>query len=80
MQPEVLAPSDTFARRHIGPSAAEVADMLAVLGYKSLDQLVDAIVPPGSDVSFADAGWTPPALSDTNLRRLPFGRRAASGY
>jgi glycine dehydrogenase len=45
VQPEVLAPSDTFARRHIGPSRAEVADMLAVLGYKSLDELADAIVP-----------------------------------
>jgi glycine dehydrogenase len=45
VQPEVLAPSDTFARRHIGPSNPEVAEMLAVLGYKSLDELADATVP-----------------------------------
>ncbi|HSD90770.1 MAG TPA: aminomethyl-transferring glycine dehydrogenase [Kofleriaceae bacterium] len=45
MQPDVLAPSDTFARRHIGPQKAETAEMLAALGYKSLDELAAATVP-----------------------------------
>jgi len=45
VQADLLAPSDTFARRHIGPSKAETAEMLAQLGYKSLDELVDATVP-----------------------------------
>ncbi|MEO8703818.1 MAG: aminomethyl-transferring glycine dehydrogenase [Kofleriaceae bacterium] len=45
MQPELLAPSDTFARRHISPQTTEVAEMLAVLGYKSLAELADAVVP-----------------------------------
>ncbi|HTL39179.1 MAG TPA: aminomethyl-transferring glycine dehydrogenase [Kofleriaceae bacterium] len=45
MQPDVLAPSDTFARRHIGPQKNETAEMLAALGYKSLDELADATVP-----------------------------------
>jgi glycine dehydrogenase len=45
VKPEVLAPSDTFARRHNGPSLAEVADMLAALGYKSLDELAAATIP-----------------------------------
>src|SRR5215813_12923781 len=45
VKPEVLAPSDTFARRHIGPSRAEVAEMLAALGYKSLDELTAATIP-----------------------------------
>ncbi|MEO8499666.1 MAG: aminomethyl-transferring glycine dehydrogenase [Vicinamibacteria bacterium] len=45
MQSDVLAPSDTFARRHIGPDEAEVAAMLAELGYKSLDELTAATVP-----------------------------------
>ncbi|HEX4450861.1 MAG TPA: aminomethyl-transferring glycine dehydrogenase [Kofleriaceae bacterium] len=47
MQPEVLAPSDTFARRHIGPSRDDTAAMLAALGYDSLDALANATVPPG---------------------------------
>ncbi|MFT3699387.1 MAG: aminomethyl-transferring glycine dehydrogenase [Kofleriaceae bacterium] len=45
MQPDVLAPSDTFARRHIGPDEAEVASMLQELGYKSLEELTAATVP-----------------------------------
>ncbi len=42
-----LAPSDTFARRHIAPSEAEIAEMLSALGYKSLAELADATVPAG---------------------------------
>ncbi len=30
---------------------------------------IDRIVPPGKNLSSADAGWTPPALSDPSLRR-----------
>ena len=41
----VLAPTDTFVHRHIGPDEAEVAEMLALLGYVSLDALVEAAVP-----------------------------------
>jgi glycine dehydrogenase len=42
---QVLSPSDTFARRHIGPSAAEVQEMLAALGVESIDQLIAQAVP-----------------------------------
>ena len=42
---ELLAPTDTFARRHTGDNAAETAQMLARLGHPSLDALVDAAVP-----------------------------------
>ncbi|HET9987040.1 MAG TPA: aminomethyl-transferring glycine dehydrogenase [Kofleriaceae bacterium] len=45
MQSDVLAPSDTFARRHIGPDETEVAAMLSELGYKTLKELTDATVP-----------------------------------
>ena len=41
-----FAPLDTFARRHIGPNPEEVASMLELLGYKSLNALVDATIPP----------------------------------
>ena len=42
--PELLHP-DAFVRRHIGPSAAETAAMLATLGLKSLAELADRTVP-----------------------------------
>jgi glycine dehydrogenase len=41
-----FAPLDTFARRHIGPQPEEVAAMLELLGYASLDDLVEAVIPP----------------------------------
>ena len=36
---------DTFIRRHIGPSATEIAEMLSTLGYPSLDAFIDATIP-----------------------------------
>jgi len=42
---DLFAPNDTFARRHLGDPSRDGADMLASLGFKSLDQLVDAAVP-----------------------------------
>ncbi|MCM2292976.1 aminomethyl-transferring glycine dehydrogenase [Allorhizobium sp. BGMRC 0089] len=38
-------PYDFANRRHIGPSPSEMADMLKVVGYNSLDALIDATVP-----------------------------------
>lgn len=40
-----LAHPDQFIRRHIGPNAAETSAMLALLGRKNLDELIDAAVP-----------------------------------
>ena len=37
--------SDEFQRRHIGPSDEERQRMLELLGFKSLDELIDAAVP-----------------------------------
>ena len=42
----LLAPTDSFARRHHGDNAAETAAMLATLGQPSLDALADTAVPP----------------------------------
>jgi glycine dehydrogenase len=36
---------NSFARRHIGPSEAEVAQMLGEVGFENLDSLIDATVP-----------------------------------
>jgi glycine dehydrogenase len=44
-----VAPSapeaDTFVPRHIGPSEHEQREMLAALGFDSLDAFIDAVVP-----------------------------------
>ena len=40
-----LDESVPFVRRHVGPAAEDQAKMLAVLGYSSLEDLVDAAVP-----------------------------------
>ncbi|MCC6244505.1 MAG: aminomethyl-transferring glycine dehydrogenase [Gemmatimonadaceae bacterium] len=45
-----IAPStshadESFIPRHIGPSVAEQREMLATLGYDSLDAFIDAVVP-----------------------------------
>ena len=45
--PEHLQPSDTFARRHLGPSDADVGAMLAALGYRSTEALVADTIPAG---------------------------------
>jgi len=59
----------------IGPRTAEHLDSaLAALDTRLpadvLDE-IDAIVAPGTTLNAADAGWTPPALTDATLRRRP---------
>ncbi|QGG90387.1 aminomethyl-transferring glycine dehydrogenase [Agrobacterium sp. MA01] len=38
-------PYDFANRRHIGPSPSEMTEMLKVIGYHSLDEMIDATVP-----------------------------------
>ncbi|HUF26900.1 MAG TPA: aminomethyl-transferring glycine dehydrogenase [Gemmatimonadaceae bacterium] len=45
--PEARIEVDSFVARHIGPGEAEVSAILELLGYASLDALVDATVPEG---------------------------------
>jgi len=45
MSKEVLQPTDTFVRRHVGPDAAQEREMLATLGYERIDQLIADTVP-----------------------------------
>jgi glycine dehydrogenase len=40
-----LDPTDTFVRRHIGPSDDDVAAMLEIVGAPSLDVLIDQTIP-----------------------------------
>ena len=36
---------DPFVPRHVGPSEKEIGDMLATVGYATLDDLIDATIP-----------------------------------
>ncbi len=40
-----LAQPESFVPRHVGPSSAEIDKMVAAIGFKSLDELIDATIP-----------------------------------
>jgi aryl-alcohol dehydrogenase-like predicted oxidoreductase len=66
----------------IGPrTMAQLDDLLAgtevTLDNEILDQL-DKIAPPGTDAGPNDVAYTPPALSEANLRRRPVAERSAA--
>ncbi|MFT4185282.1 MAG: glycine dehydrogenase (aminomethyl-transferring), partial [Rhizobium sp.] len=62
-------PYDFANRRHIGPSPSEMADMLGVIGYGSLDKLIDATVPP-SIRQKAPLAWGAPMTEREALDKL----------
>ena len=43
--PDFLSPTDTFIHRHLGPTDADLGEMLGTLGLQSLDALTAATVP-----------------------------------
>ncbi|MEI7037703.1 aminomethyl-transferring glycine dehydrogenase [Fulvimonas yonginensis] len=53
---------DAFIERHIGPNDAEIARMLRVIGYDSLEAMTDAIVP--SKIKSSAPLDLPPALTE----------------
>ncbi|WP_415839856.1 glycine dehydrogenase, partial [Paracoccus yeei] len=57
-------PNDFANRRHIGPSPAEMAEMLKAVGVDSLEALIDQTVPAGIRQA-APLDW--PALSEAAL-------------
>ncbi|HVI26339.1 MAG TPA: aminomethyl-transferring glycine dehydrogenase [Xanthomonadaceae bacterium] len=65
----VLEDHDAFLQRHIGPNEAEVAHMLQLLGYDSLDALTDAIV-PAKIKSPAPLALPPPVTEVEALARI----------
>jgi glycine cleavage system P protein (glycine dehydrogenase) len=68
MQPnDMLELTDRFARRHIGPGQAELRDMLTTLGYASLDDLIDAVIPEG--IRFRDTLKVGAGLSEFETMR-----------
>jgi glycine dehydrogenase len=77
---EALAPTDTFIRRHIGPSDDDVRGMLAEIGFPSMDALIESAVPQsirlGSPLRLEDAsnedGYATRGESETlaSLKRI----------
>ncbi|QDU35414.1 Glycine dehydrogenase (decarboxylating) [Poriferisphaera corsica] len=65
---EHLRPSDTFEARHIGHTEQDLAEMLSVVGYDSLDALIKATVP--SDIRLEgdlDLTDLPDTLSEAGI-------------
>ena len=58
-----LEQRDAFCSRHIGPDAADQTAMLAVLGYATRAELIDAVIPAG--IRSQSALDLPPAMSET---------------
>src|SRR6266516_7166996 len=74
-----------FSARHIGPSPAEQQQMLAAVGYSSLDALTAAALPPalaGAGATPLDLPGLPGPLSEAEaqarLRRLADRNTAAT--
>ena len=65
----------------IGPRTMEqLTDVLAGAAVELTDDTLDAldqIVEPGVTINVADAGWSPPSITQSFRRRRPAGRRAA---
>jgi glycine dehydrogenase len=55
------AGTDSFVPRHVGPNGAEIQEMLQVVGYDTLDDLIDATIPRAIRMNrplAIHAGWT----------------------
>jgi aryl-alcohol dehydrogenase-like predicted oxidoreductase len=64
----------------IGPRTMDQLTGLLAAAELTLDDdvldRIDQVVPPGTTLNPADAGWQPPALTDSALRRRPPAARA----
>ena len=65
---------DFANRRHIGPSPSEIRDMLEVIGFKTLDELIDATLP--SSIRQKEALDWGPAMTERDA--LFYMRQVAS--
>jgi len=64
-----LAPLDVFPPRHIGPRPKDVAEMLALLGYRNIDELVSDTIPAAIRSKEA-LELPPPATENALLQEL----------
>jgi glycine dehydrogenase len=77
-----LDASDRFARRHIGPSAKDLGEMLSAVGAASLDALVDEAIP--ASIRLESPLELPPAESEfaylTRLTRIARRNKVFRSY
>jgi glycine dehydrogenase len=64
-----LAYTDLFVRRHVGPREDELPEMLEMVGYESLDELIDTAVPRSIRLE-RDLELDPPRSEFGALREL----------
>ena len=64
----LLAPTDRFATRHLGPSPEDQRAMLDLLGFESLEALIDGAVPDG--IRMEGDLDLPPAITEQELLAL----------
>src|SRR6267142_992476 len=77
-----LAPTDFFARRHIGPRPDDARQMLELIGLKTLDELVEKAVP--AQIRLAEDLDLPEARSEfqvlADLRQLASQNQVFRSY
>lgn len=80
-QPVPVA-GDSFLPRHLGPSASDQKEMLAALGYPTLDAFIDAVVP--DSIRFRDTLAVGPSRTEAqvldDLRKLAARNRIYRSY
>jgi len=76
--------SAEFSVRHIGPDEAETAEMLAVIGVDSLDELIDKTVPSGIRLKSPSLGGVGEAVSEfeylTELKNIADKNKVFKSY
>ncbi|HEY0810744.1 MAG TPA: hypothetical protein VGD49_11315, partial [Longimicrobiales bacterium] len=74
--------TDRFVNRHIGPTEAEIRDMLQTIGYDSLDSFIDTVIPEG--IRFKKKLKLPAAITEyealQELRDIARQNRVARSY
>jgi glycine dehydrogenase len=60
-----LAPAESFVPRHIGPTDADISEMLATLGFASLDELINATIP--ATIRYRGTLDLPPGRSEAQV-------------
>src|SRR5688572_10815315 len=60
-----LAPAESFVPRHVGPTDTDIAEMLATLGFASLDELINATIP--SKIRYRGSLDLPPGRSEAQV-------------
>jgi glycine dehydrogenase len=65
--PQLLSPSDAFIQRHVAPSATDIQQMLAALGYDSLEAMIDDTIPAA--IRLAEPLKLPPPRTESEALR-----------